>query len=160
MLESLGRRESALHESEESLAITLNAIGDAVIATDIGRRITRMNPTAERLTAWSLAEAKGRPLAEIFRIVNDQSRETVADPAQLAITLGEVVSLPKHTLLLARDGQEYRIADSAAPIRDAANEIVGVVMVFTDVSEQYRSEQGLARERSEPGDDAGGHRDW
>ena len=143
LLEALGKRESALQESQENLAITLNSIGDAVIATDFDGRVTHMNPTAERLTGWSLAEASGKPLPEVFRIVNARSREVVADPVQRAIALGKVVGLANHTVLLAHDGQEYQIADSAAPIRNAANEITGVVLVFTDVTEQYRSEQAL-----------------
>ena len=139
------RREAAraIRESEENLAITLNSIGDAVIATDSHGRVTRMNPTAERLTGWTFADACGRPLPEVFHIVHADSGETVADPVQRVIAAGEVVGLANHTALLARDGQRYQIADSAAPIRNAAGEIVGIVLVFTDVSEQYRMEQAL-----------------
>lgn len=147
LLESLKNREAALQESEEDLSITLHSIGDAVIATDTQGRITRLNPTAERLTAWSLAEALGRPLEEVFRIVKADTRETVSNPVALVMERGQVVGLANHTLLLARDGQEYQIADSAAPIRNAANEIVGVVLVFSNVTEQYRIESALQQEQ-------------
>ena len=143
LLTTLGQREEALRESEESLAITLYSIGDAVIATDMQGRVTRMNPTAERLTAWSQSEASNRLLTEVFCIVNAETRELVADPAQRVMELGQTVGLANHTLLLARDGREYQIADSAAPMRNAAGEIVGVVLVFSDVTEKYRMEEAL-----------------
>jgi PAS domain S-box-containing protein len=135
--------ERSLQESEESLAITLHSIGDAVIATDPAGRVTRMNPTAERLSGWTLTDATGRPLTEVFRIVNAGTRETVADPVQLVMAHGQVVGLANHTVLLAKDGREYQIADSAAPIRNAAGNIVGVVLVFSDVTEKYRVEMAL-----------------
>ena len=143
LLETLGRRDSELTESKENLAITLHSIGDAVVATDIEGRITRMNPAAERLTGWSLDDARGHFLPEAFRIVNADTRQVVANPVQLVMERGEVVGLANHTVLLARDGKEYQIADSAAPIRNAANEIVGVVLVFSDVSEQYQMEKAI-----------------
>ncbi|HOE42261.1 MAG TPA: PAS domain S-box protein, partial [Rhodoferax sp.] len=137
------QREAALTDSQQNLAITLNSIGDAVIATDAAGLITRMNPTAERLTAWPLADALGRPLTEVFSIVNASTREPVAAPVQRVIECGEVVGLANHTMLLAKDGREYQIADSAAPIRNAAGDIVGVVLVFSDVTEKYQVEQAL-----------------
>ena len=143
LLETLGQREDALKESQESLATTLYSIGDAVIATDPAGRVTRMNPTAERLSGWTLPEAMGHPLAEVFRIINASTRETVADPVQLVMAHGQVVGLANHTVLLAKDGREHQIADSAAPIRNAAGEIVGVVLVFSDVTEKYRAEEAL-----------------
>ena len=135
--------ENALRESKENLAITLHSIGDAVIATDPAGCVTQMNPTAERLTGWALNDAAGRPLSEVFRIVNATSRETVSDPVSLVMECGQVVGLANHTVLLARDGNEYLIADSAAPIRNAVGDIVGVVLVFNDVSEKYRAEEAL-----------------
>jgi len=147
LLEALGKREAALQSSEESLAITLHSIGDAVIATDTAGNVRRMNPTAERLTGWTLADALGRPLDEVFRIVNADTRETVTNPVQLVMARGQVVGLANHTVLLARDGQEFQIADSAAPIRDAAGGIVGVVLVFSNVTEQYRVERALQQEQ-------------
>ena len=132
-----------LAASEENLAITLHSIGDAVIATDAAGRITQMNATAERMTGWPLADAKGRSLPEVFRIVNAATRAPALDPVQKVMAHGEVVVLTDHTTLLARDGHEYQIADSAAPIRHAAGEIVGVVLVFRDVSEKYRADEAL-----------------
>ena len=142
------RAEHALQESRESLAITLHSIGDAVIATDVDGRVTRMNPTAERLTGWSLADACGRPLADVFRIVNADKREAMVDPVSRVMAEGQVVGLANHTLLLSRDGQEHQIADSAAPIRHANGEIVGVVLVFSDVSERYRMEASLQESKA------------
>ncbi len=147
LLETLGRRETALRESEESLAITLNSIGDAVIATDLDGRVTRMNPMAERLTGRTLAEARGGRLAEIFRIVDPDTRETATDPVREVIAHGQVVGLANGTLLLSGDGQEYQVADSAAPIRNAAGEVVGVVLVFSDVTAHYRMEKALRQEQ-------------
>ncbi len=137
--------EVALRSSEENLAITLYSIGDAVIATDTSGLITRMNPTAVRLTGWPLADALGRSLPEVFRIVNASTRIPSVNPVQAVLAHGETVGLANHTVLLARGGQEYQIADSAAPIRDAAGQIVGVVLVFSDVTEQYRVEEALAQ---------------
>ena len=136
-------KTASLRESREDLKTMLNSIGDGVIATDAHGRVTRMNPTAERLTGWSLSDARGRPLPEVFRIVNADSRKTVDNPVQLVMERGEVVGLANHTVLLARDGQEYQIADSAAPIRGEAGRIVGVVLVFSDVTEQYRMEKAV-----------------
>ena len=146
--EAYVRANAELRESENNLAITLHSIGDAVIATDAEGRVTRMNPAAERLTGWQLVDlhrggARGRPLPEVFRIVNAETRETVPDPVQLVMSHGQVVGLANHTVLLGRDGSERQIADSAAPIRNAAGDIVGVVLVFSDVTEQYRMETAL-----------------
>jgi diguanylate cyclase (GGDEF)-like protein/PAS domain S-box-containing protein len=143
LLLRMGQHREALQESEENLAITLNSIGDAVIATDPNGRVTRMNPTAERLTGWTIADAVGHPLMDVFRIVNATTRETVPDPVLRVVALGQVVDLANHTVLLAKGGLEYQIADSAAPIRNGAREIVGVVLVFSDVTERYRTELAL-----------------
>ena len=143
MLELRASAEANLRHQEQSLRITLNSIGDAVIATDAQGLVTRMNPTAEQLTGWPLADALGRPLAEVFRIVTAVTRLPAASPVQRVMDSGEVIGLADHTALLARDGREYQIADSAAPIRDAAGDIQGVVLVFSDVSERYRAEAAL-----------------
>ncbi len=135
--------EASLRESEESLATTLHSIGDAVIATDAEGRVSRMNPAAEKMTAWPLGDARGHLLPEVFRIVNADTRQTVTNPVELVMQRGEVVGLANHTVLLARNGNEYQIADSAAPIRNLAGEITGVVLVFTDVTEQYRLEKEI-----------------
>nr|WP_315480070.1 PAS domain S-box protein [uncultured Rhodoferax sp.] len=138
------RAEEALRQSEENLSITLQSIGDAVIATDARGHITRMNAAAERMTGWPLQEALGLPLTEVFHIVHAQTRTPAVDPVQLVMAQGEVVGLANHTALLARGGQEFQIFDSAAPIRDRTGQIVGVVMVFSDVTEQYRVREELA----------------
>jgi PAS domain S-box-containing protein len=143
MVQSRARSEAALRDSETSLAITLESIGDAVIATNVKGGVTRMNAAAQRLTGWRGTEAVGRPLAEVFRIVDAKTRQPMADPAQAALRGGQVVGLADHTVLLARDGCEYQIADSAAPILDHAGHAVGVVLVFSDVTERYRVEQDL-----------------
>lgn len=138
------RAEQALQDSEENLSITLQSIGDAVIATDALGHITRMNPAAERLTAWTLADALGQPLSHVFRIINAKTRLPAVDPVQQVMRTGQVVGLANHTALLARDGQEYQIFDSAAPMRDASGAIMGVVLVFSDVTEAYRVSEALA----------------
>ena len=140
--------EQALRRSEQSLATTLHSIGDAVIATDDGGRIERLNAAAERLTGWSAGDAIGRPLGEVFRIVDAHRHAAMVDPVRHVIERGDVVGLANDTLLVARDGREVAIADSAAPIRAPTGEITGVVLVFSDVSERYRAQQALAeRER-------------
>ncbi|HSI57803.1 MAG TPA: PAS domain-containing protein [Ideonella sp.] len=139
---------AVLSESEESLAITLASIGDAVVATDAAGNVQRMNPCAETLIGLTLAQARGRPLAEVFRIVDAQTRSPVPDPVARVLAQGVTVGLANSTLLLAHDGREYPIADSAAPIRSPAGAIVGVVLVFSDVTARYRSDRVLRdRER-------------
>ncbi|MFA5342571.1 MAG: PAS domain S-box protein [Kiritimatiellia bacterium] len=134
-----------MRESEEDLAITLRSIGDAVIATDVEGRVTRMNPVAERLTGWPLAEASGKSMEEVFRIVNAQTRATVRNPIAKVMTSGLVVGLANHTALIARDGTVRQIADSAAPIKDEEGRIRGVVLVFHDVTERKRVEDELRK---------------
>jgi PAS domain S-box-containing protein len=139
----LHQSREALQRSREDLAITLNSIGDAVIATDAQGLITRMNPVAERLTGWPLADAIGQPLTAVFHIISAETRLPSVNPVQLVMEHGQVVGLANHAALIARGGQEYQIADSAAPIRDASHAIVGVVLVFSDVTEKYRAEEAL-----------------
>lgn len=141
--------EAALRESEENLAATLHSIGDAVIATDTQSRITRMNPVAEKLTGWTFAEAKGRPLAEVFHIEHAQTGGTAVDPVQRVLTSGEIVGLANHTMLIARDKTTYQIADSAAPIRDNNLAVTGVVLVFRDVSAEYRVQQAIQAQEAQ-----------
>lgn len=137
-----------LEASRENLAVTLHSIGDAVIATDPAGRITLMNAVAERLTGWTRREASGHPLGEVFRIVDSVSRQPVSDPVQRVLESGEIVTLSNHTLLLARDGREFQIADSAAPIRDGTGQLSGVVLVFRDVTEEYALRKAGAREKA------------
>ncbi|GAH45925.1 unnamed protein product, partial [marine sediment metagenome] len=140
------RATEALRESEEDLSITLHSIGDAVIATDADGRVVRMNPVAEKLTGWPLTEATGKPLAEVFHIVNARTRELVPDPLARALTTGEVVAMGNDTALIARDGAQRQIADSAAPICDAQGRIRGAVLVFHDVTAEHETRTAL-RER-------------
>lgn len=135
--------EEALRHNEENLRVTLNSIGDAVIATDTHGNISRMNPVAQRLTGWDSAEASGRPLPEVFRIVNAKTRAALESPVSWVLATGDVVALAKNSLLLARDGKEYLIADSGAPIRNDSGEIIGVVLVFRDVTEEQAIQEQL-----------------
>ncbi|NVN93186.1 MAG: response regulator [Desulfuromonadales bacterium] len=132
--QSLYQAGNRLHQSLELHRITLRAIGDAVISTDIHGRVELLNPVAEELTGWSQAEASGRHLAEVFRIVSEETRETVEDPVAKVLHHGLVVGMANHTLLIARNGSERPIADSAAPIRNEQGTITGVVLVFRDQS--------------------------
>ena len=140
-------REQQIQESRESLRITLNSIGDGVISTDIHGNVVRMNPIAEELTGWTISEAKGKKLEEIFQIQNAFSRETSPNPVARVIETGETVGLNNHTILISRTGQEHQIADSAAPIKDSSGTISGVVLVFRDVTEEYRKNRELRESR-------------
>lgn len=133
----------ALEESKQDLEITLNSIGDAVIATDKEGNVSRMNPVASQLTGWSINEAKGLSLKSIFPIVDASTRKDIENPVDKVIATGETVYLSNHTTLIARDKTEYQIADSAAPIRNHKGEILGMVLVFNDVTEQYRMRQSI-----------------
>lgn len=134
------RAEEALRTQSEWLQVTLSSIGDAVISTDTEGRVTFMNRVAESLTGWSQAEALGRPLSEVFHALNEQSRQPVENPAPRALSTGTIVSLANHTILIARDGTEWPIDDSAAPIRSEHGEVAGVVLIFRDVTERRRLE--------------------
>jgi len=137
--------EDRLAAERERLAVTLQSIGDAVIATDGRQRVTAFNAVAEQLTGWTAAEAMGRPLEEVFRIVNEDTRQPVENPADRVLREGAVVALANHTALVARDGTERPIADSGAPIRDASGHISGVVLVFRDQTEERRAQAAQAR---------------
>ncbi len=147
MIRARAQAYVTLEEREEHLSRTLDSIGDAVISTDAQGRITRINPVAEQLTGWAADAAVGRPLGEVFHIVNDRSRQPVADPVQKVLDTGRVVGLANHTVLLARDGSEYPIADSGAPIRNHEGDIIGVILVFRDVTEEYRLQAELLQHR-------------
>ena len=132
--------ELKLREQREWLRVTLISIGDAVIATDAEGRITFMNPVAEFVTGWSMTDAAGKPLQDVFRIVNEYTRAAVEDPVAKVLQTGLIVGLANHTVLLRRNGTEVPIDDSGAPIRDKQGRIQGVVLVFRDISERRRSE--------------------
>jgi PAS domain S-box-containing protein len=128
---------TTLQVSEERLAVTLGSIGDGVIATDANGRVTLLNSVAEELSGWSSSEALGRPVEEIFQIINQESRQPATVPVAETLAQGVVKGLANHTALIARDGRERSIADSCAPIRDRQNTVVGAVLVFRDVTEEY-----------------------
>jgi PAS domain S-box-containing protein len=133
--------ESMLRNENKWLRLTLSCIADAVIVTDTQGRITLMNPVAEQLTGWSQANALGRTIAEIYDIRNEDTREAVVNVAVKVMKTGVIVGLANHTVLIARDGTERPIEDSGAPIRDDAGGLVGVIVVFRDVSDRKRAEQ-------------------
>ena len=140
--------EAALRATVERHSITLKAIGDAVIATDDQGNVELLNPVAEALTGWTEAEARGRPLEEVFRIVNEETGAKAEDPVAKVLREGVVVGLANHTLLIARDGTRRPIADSGAPIRDEAGRVIGVVLVFKDQTRERAAAAKLAeRER-------------
>lgn len=114
----------------------LDSIGDGVIATDTNGLITHMNPVAVNLTGYSLEEAIGKNLEQVFNIVNQDTEATVENPVSKVINTGKIVELANHTILISKNGKKSNIADSAAPIKQD-NEIRGVVLVFRDVTEQY-----------------------
>src|SRR5881396_519387 len=133
----------ALYEQRQWLRVTLSSIGDAVITTDTKGSVTYLNPVAESLTGWTQAEAAGNPLEIVFKIINEETRQTVENPATRALREGLVVGLANHTLLIAKDGTERAIDDSAAPIRNANGEVAGVVLVFRDVTDRRKAEREL-----------------
>jgi diguanylate cyclase (GGDEF)-like protein/PAS domain S-box-containing protein len=133
-LRALRRVTEALFEEKERAEVTLHSIGDAVITTDAGERIEYLNPVAERLTGWHLAEARGRPLSEILRLVNEMTMKSVENPVHRALAEGNVISFGGNVQLLHKDGRAISIEDSAAPIRDRGGSIIGGVLVFHDVS--------------------------
>jgi PAS domain S-box-containing protein len=132
--------ESQVREGAEEIKATLYGIGDGVIATDVQGHIIHMNPVAERLTGWLEAEALGRPLGEVFKLLSEESRQSAEDPVLRVLRDGKVVGLANHTLLIARDGTEIPIADSGAPVLDSTGVVARVVLVFRDQTEERRLE--------------------
>ncbi|MHB0936051.1 MAG: sensor histidine kinase [Armatimonadota bacterium] len=145
LLEGRKQMVNALQTSEAWLRITLTSIGDAVLTTDTAGRITFLNPVAEGLTGWRNEEAAGKPVAEVFRIINEQTRRPAEDVVARVLREKRVVGLANHTALLANDGREIPIEDSAAPIMDRAGRIVGTVLVFHDVTERRQAEDERRR---------------
>jgi len=132
--------DKQVREQREWLSVTLSSIGDAVIATDARGRITFINPVAESLTGWKQEEANGKPVREVFRVINEYTRKEVDDPATKVIQNGNIVGLGNHTILIRRGGGEVPIDDSGAPIIDHKGNIQGVVLVFRDVTERRKTE--------------------
>ena len=136
---------SPSYESREWFRTTLASVGDAVIATDSQGQVVFLNPTAAALTGWSEAAVLGRDITEVFTIVQEDTRQVVENPVTRVLREGTVVGLANRTLLLARDGRERPIDDSGAPIRDAEGRLLGVVLVFRDVTERRHAEAIQAR---------------
>ena len=137
-------RTLELTATEERLRVTVDSIGDAVIAVDLERRVTLMNGEAARLTGHLAEEAIGRPLAEVFSIVHEETRQPAQDPVAQALREDRVIALADHTVLIGKDGAEHAVADSASPIRDEGGQVAGVVMVFRDVTQARANESKLA----------------
>ncbi len=144
---SLNQAHEQIEEREQHLSRTLDSIGDAVMATDDTGRITRLNPIAEVLTGWRASEAEGQPLEKVFHIINAITRDTVENPVEKVLLTGKVVGLANHTVLISRSGAEHQIADSGAPITDRDGNIQGVILVFRDVTEEYRMQEELRDHR-------------
>ncbi len=134
-----------LAEEKELLAVTLHSIGDGVITTDMEGRIIIMNTVAEQLTGWSVHEAEGKPLHDVFRIINEDTREIHTDPVTTVLATGGVVELSNHTVLITKDGKELAIADCGAPIKDSSGTVLGVVLVFRDMTEERMVRNQLQR---------------
>ncbi|MDP3335399.1 MAG: PAS domain S-box protein [Rhodoferax sp.] len=139
----LAQANHRLQEGEQRLWVTLNSIGDGVITTDAAACITLLNPVAEALTGWTQAQALGKPVGEVFHIVNKDSRTLATIPVAEALAHGTVQNLVNHTVLISRDGSEFDIADSCAPIRAFDGLVVGAVLVFRNISEEYAAQQAL-----------------
>lgn len=149
---ALKRAETNAAEAQSQrdwLHTTLTSIGDAVIATDAGGRVTLMNPVAEKLTEWPLKEAQGKPLGEIFHIVNEQTNEAVENPVEKVRRLNGVVGLANHTILISKSGQRLAIDDSGAPIFGTDGSLAGVVLVFRDVTRQRALDVALQSSAAE-----------
>lgn len=135
--------ETEVRAQKERLQVTLQSIGDGVIVCDLEGRVWAMNPVAEFLTGWTESEAVGQPLEEVFHIVNEDTRQTVENPALRALREGVIVGLANHTNLIAKDGSERAIDDSAAPIRDAEGNVFGAVLIFRDMTARKQAESQL-----------------
>jgi PAS domain S-box-containing protein len=130
--------ELALAEEKELLRVTLRSIGDGVITTDIEGKIQIINNVAEELTGWTQKEAENKPLMEIFNIINETTRKPIKNPVEKVILSGEIVELANHTLLISKNRKERVIADSGAPIKDKMGKIIGVVLVFRDITQKQK----------------------
>jgi len=148
LADSAARRaaEEEVWREREHALVTLRSIGDGVIATDTQGRVTRMNVVAEQLTGWSQVEALGRKLDEVFDIIDAGTGKKSVNPVARVLETGKIVGLGNHTVLIARDGREYQVADSAAPILGSDGVTLGVVLVFRDVTAEYVLQEQLAHE--------------
>lgn len=156
MTRAIHDRIDALHVSEQALfvekeraEITLHSIGDGVMTTDTYGNVMSMNPVAEQLTGWLLPEAQGQPLARVYRIIDTLSRKPAANLVQYVFEHGDIAGLTEHASLISRNGEEYQVANSAAPLMNKAGEVSGVVLVFHDVTEQYRQQALIVAHEAE-----------
>jgi PAS domain S-box-containing protein len=149
-IEERVRAEEALRDSEQRWATTLSSIGDAVIATDVAGKVAFMNSVAQEMTGWRFEEALSMPVTEVFRIVNEQTRNEVENPVTKVLREGMVMGLANHTILVRKDGTELPIDDSGAPIKDADGTTRGVVLVFHDITERKQVEERTTRLASYP----------
>jgi PAS domain S-box-containing protein len=136
--------EEQLRVERDRFVVTLTSIGDAAVVTDTGGRIELFNPTAESLTGWIQDEARGQPLENVFRVVNEETLNPIENPVEKVLRTGAVVGLANHTVLIARNGRKIPISDSAAPIRGMDGRLLGVILIFRDVTESRRAEAALA----------------
>lgn len=138
-----------IKDAEELYRTTLLSIGDAVICTDNTGKITQMNAIAEKLTGWNFSEAKGRMLDDVFEIIDEGSREKIESPVQKVISTGSIVELSNHPILVSKNGSEIPVADSGAPIKNKSNQIIGVVVVFRDQTEEREQQQVLEKSEAD-----------
>jgi PAS domain S-box-containing protein len=148
LYEELYRYERERSEAREELRAALYSIGDGVITADPQGIVRHINPVAEKLTGWSASDAAGRPLDEVFRIINEHTREKVENPADKVLREGKTVGLANHTVLVAKNGAEIPIAAGGAPIRDENDKIIGVVLVFRDQTEERAAQKAIQLERA------------
>ncbi|MEY8241591.1 MAG: PAS domain-containing protein, partial [Cycloclasticus sp.] len=139
--QKLTQSYSLLEVEKEFLAVALRSIGDGVMTTDLNGKVLMLNSMAERLTGWSSEQAAGRPANEVFNIVDTLSGKKLASPIEQVLATGNTLYLDKHTALLAKNGVEYHISDSVAPIFDEQHKVQGTILVFSDISETYRQRQ-------------------
>ncbi|HEY7545976.1 MAG TPA: PAS domain S-box protein, partial [Blastocatellia bacterium] len=137
------KSERKLRDQNEWLQVTLSSIGDAVIATDLQGRVTFLNPAAESLTGWKQKEAIGQPLDNIFRIINEETRERIDILVADVLKDGRVIALANRAALIAKDGSEISIDDRVAPIRNDRGEIDGAVLIFRDITQRKKAEEAM-----------------
>ena len=137
--------EKEIFNEKERLAVTLASIGDAVITTDIQGRISLMNPVAEKITGWSIHDARGKPFTEVIQLINERGSRQCFNPVELAMKTGSITPLEGNTNLVRRDGTSCSIADSAAPIFDRDRRIIGAVVVFRDITDELRTREELLK---------------
>ena len=142
-LRKLLESREQLEKEHELALVTLESIGDAVITTDNTAHVEYLNPIAEHLTGWVTADAKGKPVTEVFNIINELTREPAMEPVSRCLAEGRIIGLANHTAMIAKDGKEYVIEDSAAPIRDSKGFVHGVVLVFRDVTDDRLARRQL-----------------